>query len=262
VELAVRERPGGFETFAEIMRRADLDPGRARSDLNVLVEKGQVYPLASDIHLHLRELQFLTEKLTNWLGESHRANPFSPGVSMEEIRGKLLPEAPGGVSEAFFNLLVNRKVIVREGGVIRLRSFEPQVDPAANHQLEVLEKAYLEYGFAPPATSAVLPETLPDRARVRKAAFATLTRQGVLVKLDDLYHLHHAHFERAFTIFVSLANSGPVKIGDFRDALGASRKVALALMESFDRTGLTFKSEEGRLPRVARHPVGLSTDRP
>ncbi|MDR1545561.1 MAG: SelB C-terminal domain-containing protein [Deltaproteobacteria bacterium] len=75
-------------------------------------------------------------------------------------------------------------------------------------------------------------------------------RRGDLVPLDALYHVHRSHFDRAFEIFRRLAADGPVQVGQFRDELQTSRKVALALLESFDRTGRSVKAGDGRLPRA------------
>jgi selenocysteine-specific elongation factor len=250
VELAVRERPGRFESFTEIMRRADLDPARARSDANVLAERGVLRQLTADVYIHAKEFDELSARLSGWLDERHRADPCSPGASLEEIRVRLLPAAPPAAAEAFFRLMEARRAVVREGGLLRLRSFEPKVDEASNLHAETLEKAYLEFGLNPPANSAVLPESDPARARSRRAAFITLARKGLIKPLDDLYHVHRLHFDRAFAVFTELSAEGPVQLGRFRDALQSSRKVALALLDSFDRAGLSFKSGEGRLPRL------------
>ncbi|MDR2444121.1 MAG: selenocysteine-specific translation elongation factor [Deltaproteobacteria bacterium] len=249
VELAVREKPGSFEIFTETMLRADLEPVRARSDANVLVDKGKLFFLGSDVYIHAKEMESLSEKLFSLLDQRHKANPYSPGVSMEELRSKLLPNAPAPAADGFFAHLTAKKSIVREGGFVRLRSFEPKVDEVSNLHVALLEKAYLDFGFSPLANSFVLPEDDPIKARARRTAYESLVRKGVLKPLDDLYHVHKSHFERAFEVFKDLAAGGPVLIGPFRDALKTSRKVALALLDSFDRAGLSHKSGDGRLPR-------------
>ena len=154
------------------------------------------------------------------------------------------------MAEALFAMLAEERLLTREGGALRLKNFEPSVDQEGLKHVSALEEADLDYGLNPPPNSAVLPETLPERARRRKAAFYSLSRQGRLVPLDDLYHVHQAHFERAWAVFSELASEGPVRLGPFRDALKSSRKGALALLDSFDRLGRSFRLGEGRLPRA------------
>ena len=38
-----------------------------------------------------------------------------------------------------------------------------------------------------------------------------------------------------------------IALGEYRDYLGCSRKVAVALLEHFDKNGFTRKTEEGRI---------------
>jgi selenocysteine-specific elongation factor len=249
VELAVRERPGSFEPFGRIMARADLDRTRARADANVLVDRGVLCQLGQDLYIHEAERRSLVSGVKIWLADYHRDNPFSPGASIEEVRARLLPGAPPSAAEALLGLMIEEGALSREGASIRLKSFEPRIDEAGLKYAEAIELDYLDFGLSPPANSAVRPESDPERVRRRKTAYFSLARQGRLVPLDELYHVHIDHFERAWAVFLELAASGPVKIGPFRDALETSRKVALALLDSFDRLGRSMRFGEGRLPR-------------
>ena len=53
--------------------------------------------------------------------------------------------------------------------------------------------------------------------------------------------------EKAKDAFREMAMQKPVVLGEFRDYLGCSRKVAVALLEHFDKRGFTRKTEEGRI---------------
>ncbi|MDR2456050.1 MAG: selenocysteine-specific translation elongation factor, partial [Deltaproteobacteria bacterium] len=250
VELAVRERPGSFEPFAKTILRADLDRTRARAEANILADRGVLAVLGPDLYIHSTEKAKIASDIKIWLKDYHRDNPYSPGASLEEVRARLLPGAPPSAAESLFSMLVEEGVLTREGGSLRLKSFEPRVDEEGRKYASSLEEAYLDFGLNPPANSAVLPETAPELTRRRKMAFYSLARQGRLIPLDDLYHVHADHFERAWRVFSEMAAAGPVQIGPFRDALKSSRKVALALLDSFDRLGRSFRFGEGRLPRL------------
>ncbi|MDR2945830.1 MAG: selenocysteine-specific translation elongation factor [Candidatus Adiutrix sp.] len=247
VELAVIERPGTFPSLEELISRADLDRARARNDAHTLAERGFLTSLTRDVFIHKTELDRLKRRLGGLLADWHRANPYSPGMSLEEARSRMAPQAGQAVSEALFSLLEDEKMVKREGGDIRLASFEPQVNEAENELIAKLEQLYQSFGLAPPATSAVEPADTPAAQRRRKAAFAALLRQGTLVRLDDLYHLHQSHYQKALHIFKDLAANGAiVELGQYRDALSSSRKLAVALLENFDQLGISEKSGLGR----------------
>ncbi|GHV57566.1 selenocysteine-specific translation elongation factor [Deltaproteobacteria bacterium] len=250
LELAVRERPETFPSLEELGRRADLDPARIKNEAQILVQKGLLVRLTKEVFIHRREMDRLRARLGRFLAEWHDKNPFSPGMSLEEVRGRLLPGAGPAVADALLGLLEDDRFIVRELGSIRLAGFKPQVNERENELIAKLEGLYLDYGPTPLATSAVEPAASPAEERRRQAAFAALARRGLLVRLDDLYYIHRAHYDRAWNLFKELADGGAVvPAGQFRDELATSRKVAIALLEYFDRTGLTKAVGEGRTLR-------------
>ncbi|MDR2422012.1 MAG: SelB C-terminal domain-containing protein, partial [Deltaproteobacteria bacterium] len=247
-ELAVLESPGSFAPFKELALRADLGP-LALAEAKILAEKGTLVALSPEIFIHAAEFESLTAKLKALLAKRHQADPHSPGLPLEEVRSRLAPMAPQAALLGLLGLWEKKGLTVREEGLLRLSSFEPQVDESQNQFVALLEKTYQDFGVAPLATSAVMPPKSPDEARRRKAAFAVLAQKGRLIRLDDLYHVSQKAYEEAFQAFTSLAKDGPVEPGPFRDQLKASRKVAVALLESFEKRGLTVKAGSGRLPR-------------
>jgi selenocysteine-specific elongation factor len=249
VELAIRERPGTFSSISELALRSDLGP-KAKEEANILAQKGAVIALSPEIFIHQTEIISLTRKVKNLLNLYHQNNPHSHGPSQEEIRRKLAPQAPQGAWEGLFLHWEKEKLIAREEGLMRLWAFLPRVDEEKNQYLNLLAKTYLDFGFVPQATSTVLTPHTPQEARSRQAAFSSLVRQDILVYLDDLYHIHKQHFAEAFNIFKGLALKGPVEPGPFRDALKTSRKVAVALLENFEKRAWTVKSGTGRLPKA------------
>ncbi|MDR1578348.1 MAG: selenocysteine-specific translation elongation factor [Deltaproteobacteria bacterium] len=248
VELAVRERPGAFATIKELILRSDLG-SQALAEAKILADKGVLLALAPDIFIHVAEFTALTNRLQNLLARYHQENPFSPGLSLEEIRSRLAPRAPSNAMEGLFAIWVAKKLALREEGLMRLSSFEPQVDEAKNQYLELLAQSYESMAWSPLATSAVLPALTPESARNRKAAFASLIQSGRLERLNDLYHMAQKPYQKAFEEFKTLAQKGPVEPGPFRDRLQTSRKVAVALLENYEKKGWAIKSGAGRLPR-------------
>jgi selenocysteine-specific elongation factor len=247
VELAVRERPGTFGTLDDLILRADLGP-LAKEQAHILAQKGQITALTKDIFIHNTEIMALTLKLKNLLSHYHSQNPHSLGLSQEEIRTRLAPLAPQAAWDGLARLWLKDKLAVLEEGLMRLSTFQPQADAAKNAYLELLTLYYLSFKYSPPATSAVLPAKTPGETRQRRFALAELVRQNVLVYLDDLYHIHSQYYESSFLIFKDLSLHGPVEPGPFRDALGTSRKIAVALLESFEKRGRAVKKDQGRMP--------------
>ena len=250
LELAVDERPDTFASLQELVIRAGLDPVRVKGDCNVLVQQKRLVALTKDVYIHQRTKEKLCAELKTILEGWHKNNPYSPGLSLEEGRNRLAPTAPPAVVDAFFEILEKEKFMVREQSDIRLFSFKPQVNEAENELIGKLDQLYLSYGMTPLITSAVEPSSTPAEERRRQGAFSALIRQGLLKRLDDSYHIHAMYYEQAVKRFKELAaNKATVVAGQFRDELGTSRKVAVSLLEYFDRLDLTRPAGEGRTLR-------------
>ena len=76
----------------------------------------------------------------------------------------------------------------------------------------------------------------------------SLLNKRQLIRLDGQYCIHRAYYDKAKDVFRDMASQGEaVVLGQYRDRLGCSRKIAVALLEHFDKTGFTRKTEEGRI---------------
>jgi selenocysteine-specific elongation factor len=170
-------------------------------------------------------------------------------MPLEEIRSRLAPAAPAPAWDGLFSYWLSQDLAVREEGFLRLAAFEPRVDAEKNQYCEMLLKSYEGFGLSLPADSAVLPPQTPDQARRRRAAYSDLVQKGLLISLGSLFHIHKDSYEKAFAVFAELARSGPAEPGPYRDALGTSRKIAVTLLENFEKRGLAVKEGAGRQPR-------------
>ncbi|MCL2619802.1 MAG: SelB C-terminal domain-containing protein, partial [Defluviitaleaceae bacterium] len=97
----------------------------------------------------------------------------------------------------------------------------------------------------------VAEEFSKGQAKEKKAfeqMFGALVSQGVLVALTPQIHLHKDFCDQALELFKTMATETPeVLTKDYRDRLGTSRKYAMAVLEYFDKKGITKMVGEGRI---------------
>jgi selenocysteine-specific elongation factor len=138
------------------------------------------------------------------------------------------------------------KFIAREGAFLKLYGFETAVDAQKNLLTDLLEKNYLNYGFSPPPAET-------GKSGVKEALYALL-KENKLISLDSSYFIHREYYHKARTVFNDLyMKTGAVLLGDYRDALKSSRKIALLLLESLERKGFAKKQNiDGILTRIPR----------
>jgi selenocysteine-specific elongation factor len=86
--------------------------------------------------------------------------------------------------------------------------------------------------------------------RVFKGVMHTLLQQGRLVRLDPKVTYHWDFLEKAREGALDiLRKRGEITIVDLKDRLQVSRKYACALIEHFDRTGVTRRVGDKHVPK-------------
>ena len=140
-----------------------------------------------------------------------------------------LVSGEGGYASAGAGVLGDEQEAVAAGLLVRLAA-----DPVA------------------PPTLAVLSEELRRPARELAQVLDVLARRGDVVRLDkDLWFTTPA-VDAAREHLTRMLEGGEVTLAAFRDAIGCGRRNAQALLESFDREGLTLRRGDVRVARRRR----------
>jgi hypothetical protein len=147
-----------------------------------------------------------------------------------------------GAAAAAIDELVEAGFLARAVESIHLRGHEPagptpELVAAMDRLVELLDVV------TPPPLAATARE-----AGCPASAIRDLERSGRIVRLDtDL-----AYAATMFTVLadraVALASAEPLTPAAFRDAMGASRKYVMALLEELDRRGVLLRTPDGHVP--------------
>lgn len=198
--------------------------------------------------MHWRDLVI---RLLEYLDAFHVAKPDVQGVVREKLRLALQPGLP---AEAFALALLHPDLavhIVRDGGFVRLASHSLQLSPEREAQWRQISPLLGgDIRFRPPRVrdiAGILQRPEDDVRQLLKFA----ARLGLV---DEVAHDHF--FLRTTThemvlLAVDIAaqsTDGRFTAAQFRDRLDNGRKVAIQILEFFDRQGVTLN--RGTLRRV------------
>jgi len=104
-----------------------------------------------------------------------------------------------------------------------------------------------------PPTLAVLAEDLRRPPRELGQILDVLARRGDVARVDkDLWFTRAAVDDARAVLLAQLESAGEVTLAGFRDAVGCGRRNAQALLEYFDREGLTLRRGDVRVARRRR----------
>jgi selenocysteine-specific elongation factor len=188
----------------------------------------------------------------------HADNPDLPGIGLERLRLQLEPRLPAPALLSVLHGLVRTKDIALDGAWVRLASHEVRLtDEDEKLGTKIVPLLSGAERFRPPrvrdiATLLVLRET-----EVRRL----LKLLGRLGRVDEVAPDHfflRATVAEMVGIVVDLSQTQPLgqfTASQFRDRVDNGRKVAIQILEFFDRHGVTLR--RGDLRRINRHRLGL-----
>jgi len=177
---------------------------------------------------------------------AHAARPTDPGVEMEHLRSQLAADVSPKTFRWCVDRLVRAKRIVRDDSIVRLPGHRVVLDDGAR-ALGARVEAMLAAGrFTPPDLRQLEEATGTERRRLVEM-LGVLEKEGRVVRVaPDLYFARDAADAAKGVVTEHCRAHGEISAGVFRDAIGASRKFAIAFLDWCDRTGVTTRVGDAR----------------
>ena len=188
----------------------------------------------------------------------HRDNPDLPGIGLERLRLQLEPRLPAPAFASILQGLAKRGEVALDGAWIRLPGHEVKLTPADEKAWERIRPLLSgNERFRPPRVrdiAGILGMPEPDVRRLLK----------LVGRIGKVYEVAHDHFFLRGTVSemveVMIDIAAKVENGQFiaaqlRDRLDNGRKVAIQILEYFDRHGVTIR--RGDLRRLNKHRLDL-----
>ncbi|SIQ94958.1 selenocysteine-specific translation elongation factor SelB [Paracoccus thiocyanatus] len=210
--------------------------------------------------LGLGRLQALRRQMQAELTAFHAENADLQGLGREKLRLMLDPRLPKPDFAAFLRAEAAAGHIALDGAFIRLPGHLPRLAPEDEALLDrILPQLAGEDRFRPPRVRDLAQECGADEAEIRRI-LRMAARQG---RIDQIAHDHF--FARATTVeMVGIIRDLGTQAADgwftapaFRDRVQNGRKVAIQILDFFDRLGLTLR--RGDLRRINPHRIDLFT---
>ncbi len=201
--------------------------------------------------------QFRCELLAA-LQRFHAGNPDLPGVGLERLRLQLQLRLPASAFLSMLQGLMRDKEIALDGAWVRLAGHEvrltPQDEKVWGRIAPLLGGAER---FRPPRVRDIAMQLTLREPEVRRL-LKLLGRMGKTDQIAPDHFFLRETVAEMVGIVVDLGATSPegqFTAAQFRDKLENGRKVAIQILEFFDRHGVTLR--RGDLRRVNKHRLDL-----
>jgi selenocysteine-specific elongation factor len=189
-------------------------------------------------------LGILRHRIEAALSEHHRTAPASPGPTLDQLRLALGDRLPPASLRAIVEALVEeRGLALSSGTAIHLPGHCAGL-PSAQAALWTRIRESLEiHGFAGAWVRDLAAELSVSETAMRQL-MKQLGRMGEVVEVaPDRFYLRQTIHKMA-ELLAELCNAaadGTVTAAAFRDRIATGRKLAIIILEFFDRTGITIR---------------------
>ena len=241
-----------LDGFARDRALSGVQLDRAVADSGIATIAGTRHALAP------ARLEALRQAMLEHLAAFHEENADLQGLGRERLRLMLEPRLPKDVFAAFIRAEAEAGRIALDGAFLRLPGHLPRLSPEDEALLtRITPHLGGEERFRPPRVRDFAHEFGADVKEVRRM-MRMAARQG---RLDQIAHDHF--FARATTLEMigiirelgAQAPDGWFSAPSFRDRVQNGRKVAIQILDFFDRLGLTLR--RGDLRRINPHRIDL-----
>ncbi|CAK9886811.1 MAG: Selenocysteine-specific elongation factor [Candidatus Erwinia impunctatus] len=206
------------------------------------------YLQAGDYLLLTERARYWQNKLLETLSLYHQQHSDRPGLGKDRLRRMSLPTLPDVVGMSLIEQLSTAGELSNRLGWLHLPDFSVRYTP---------QEAALWQRIAPLFTDDpwwardLAKELRLEETLVRQTLHKAAQAEQIVAIVKDRYY-HHDQMVRFANLIRSRAEKGQNTIAaDFRDALGTGRKLAIQVLEFFDRCGFTRRKGNEHLLRDA-----------
>lgn len=191
----------------------------------------------------------LKQTLRATLAHEHAQSPDSLGPDRERLRRMALPSLPRPAFAALLEEMLAAGEIARTGPWLHLPEHKVTLSPAEEKIWQGILPLLLAEPFQPPRVRDIAKAMHSEESRVR----LLLKR---VARMGEAYVVAHDHFfarqavEKLAAIAAAIGQGkGVIRAAEFRDRIGTGRKLAIQILEFFDRIGLTRRTGDDHMLR-------------
>jgi selenocysteine-specific elongation factor len=207
---------------------------------------------AGGLILEPAAFESVREAVVTALAAHHAASPELPGLQAERLRMVLAVRPPVTGFAGLLDAFRAEGVIGQDGPWFRLPGHRISLSPQDERVWGAVRPLIEAERFRPPrardlAKALILPET------AMRVTLKRLMRMGQLVEIaPDHFFLRETVAEMAGIAAEAVDAGGLLTAAAFRDRLDNGRKVAILILEFFDKAGITVRSGDVRRVRMDR----------
>lgn len=209
----------------------------------------ELQPVAAGSWLLASEMaQRWQQMLLDALASFHQQHSDQPGVGRDRLRRMVLPDVEQEIVFALIDRLVACGELVNRQGWLHLPAFEPAFN---EEEAQLWQRVAPLFNDDPLWVRDIAKLLGEEEATIRQLLLTAAQLGHVTAIVRDRYYRSDKIAIFADLIRQRAATVGSTSAADFRNQLGTGRKIAIQLLEFFDRSGFTRRRGNDHILRDA-----------
>lgn len=189
------------------------------------------------------------QRLLDALAAFHQQHPEVPGIGRDRLRRVALPHQPPEQVIALIDHTLMQGQLHHQHGWLHLPDFTPRFNP---QEAALWQHVGPLFGDQPLWVRDIAVATQQDEETIRNLLLTAARLGHITAIVRDRYYRSDQIQIFADLIRLRATNGGSTSAADFRNQLGTGRKLAVQILEFFDRSGFTRRRGNDHLLRDAR----------
>ncbi len=246
----IAQRRGLAIDVSELEFRLNLQPEVRKIMVNSVEELVELTAGSTVWITTILQLSTLIKKIKAVLAITHMRHPSRDGLGLDALHLQAAPRLSPAIFAAVCAHAITKGEFWSNEGFLALNTHKA----ALNQRLQTAAQQLLSTLNATPFSPPLQGQLSADD----KTVIAYLERKKSIVRVTaNMFFTAEAYAQAIEKLTLHLADNHQISAAEFRDILGTSRKYALGLLESFDKSGRTIRVDD---QRVRGHLGGDKSD--
>jgi len=236
----------------DVAIRAGKNASEVKEAIEELQSQGKLVQVAAEqdgMYIHHGAYAKLSENLLSAAREYFETYPHRLFMPVADLRSHFLKMSDALVFKVVLEDLFRKKLLLKKEAGVGLVGHEAKFRPRDQEAADRIERIYRSARYESPLEEEV-EKQLDLKPALFKSIVGSLIQQGNLVRLSAKVTYHRDTVEAARTLVLNhLQKHKSIGIAELRDRLRISRKYGQAILEYFDRIGLTKRIEDRHVLR-------------
>ncbi len=243
----INEFGTALPTAEKLNAKLMIDNDELDAELGELISCGRAVEPIRGRYISSLALDKVAEAARQALNQYHRQNPLHAGMKAAELRQKVFKSPDQAISDALIAELCREGTIKKTGERYAAADFEVRYTKRQNGIRAKLISYYDDAGIEPVTVDEVMAAyPVNERTDFKQVLDSVVSSGDIVMLTPQICYSKQAYDKACEAAKRHFSEHDTMTLAEFRDALSTSRKYALAVLEYFDKLGITRKDGDYR----------------